>query len=168
MRKNPNLPMHTSLRRSTWKPVLFQGCPRWQQAINNVNIIGDLSELTFLELDYLFAIFASNGCSTFHATATGTKLEKWLESVERRSVGAAERYERRVKAHFRKYKYQFTEGYSLPAKPTPQLRVIYDSAAKRENRPVRPCGTALYSGFSGDEYHWRQWPLNNVVISKAR
>lgn len=167
MRKNPNLPMNTMLRRTTWKPVLFLGCPRWQYAVKRVRIIGDLSELTFPELDYLFAIFASNGGKMFHATATGTKLEKWLESVEKRCVGAAEKYERRVKAHFRKYKHQFTEGYSLPKKPTPQLRVIYDSAAKSERRPIRPCGTTLWSGFSGGEYHWRPWPLRNVVLNRS-
>jgi hypothetical protein len=165
MRKNPDLPMLTSLRRATWEPVLFQGCPSWQQAVRRVQIIGDLSEMTFNELDYIFAIFASNGGTMFSAAATGPHLERWLASVEKRSIGAAEKYERRVKAHFRKYKNEFTEGYTLPEKPTPQLRVIYDSAAKSERRPIRPCGTTLRSGFSGGEYHWRPWPLGNVAIS---
>lgn len=168
MRKNSDLPLLTSLRRAAWEPVLFQGCPRWQHAVKNVAIIGDLSDLTFGELDYLFAVFASNGCTMFHVEATGSHFEKWLASVEKRSIGAAEKYEARVKAHFLKYKQEFTEGYSLPGKPEPQLRVIYDAAAKSERRPIRPCGTTIWSGFSGGECHWRTWPLNNVVINEGK
>jgi len=158
---NPRFPMRTMLRRKTWQPVLFQGCPKWQAAVGKVVIEGDLRLRTFGELDYLFAIFASNGQVDFHVSATGTKLNRWLQSVQRRSVGAAERYEKKMKAHFRRYKCEFTEGYTLPRRPTPELRVIYDSAARAEDRTRKPHGL----GFSGSEYHWRPWPLNNVVIT---
>jgi len=161
------LPMLTSLRRKTWKPVLFQGCPSWQQAAQRVVIEGDLRLRSFAELDYLFAIFASNAATQFHVTATGTTLTRWLLSVQRRSVGAAEKYEKRMRAHFRRYKCKFTEGYTLPGPPTPELRVIYDSSASSENRPRTPCGTTLHCGFSGGAYHWRKWPLHNVVVTEA-
>ena len=161
MRKNMRFPMHTSLRNKTWTPKLFQGCPSWQRATSRVTIIGDLRLRTFAELDYLFAIFASNGQTMFEVEFTGPKLAKWEESVERRSVGAAERYEKRVRAHFRKYKVKFTEGYTLPEAPTPQLRVIYDSATQSENNQYD-------RHFTGSEYHWREWPLSNVVFQKVR
>ena len=155
MRTNPRLPQLTTLTRKTWKPVLFQGCPRWRQSVRNVQVIGDLNARTFAELDYLFAIFASNGVTIFSVTATGTKLQRWLESVERRSVGAAEKYEKQKRAQFQACKTKFMEGYTIPEPPTPQLRVVYDSAARSENMRDR--------GFSGGEYHWRSWPLDNVV-----
>lgn len=142
--------------------MLFRGCPSWLRAIDSVKIIGDVSKLKVSELDYLFAIFASNGATKFLLEVAQEKLERWLQSVERRSVGAAERYERKMRKHFERYKKKFTEGYSLPGAPTPQLRLIYDSAAKSESRPTRPDGTTLHCGFSGGEYHWRPWPLNNV------
>lgn len=165
-KKNARLPMLTSLRRKTWKPVLYQGCPSWQMAVGKVVIDGDLKLRAFSELDYLFAIFASNGQTQFHVTATGSTLTRWLKSVQRRSVGAAEKYEQKMKAHFRRYKCEFTEGYTLPGAPTPELRVIYNAAARHENRPRNPCGTTLHCGFSGGEYHWREWPLNNVVVEE--
>jgi hypothetical protein len=158
MRKNPALLMNTTLRKKLWEPVLFQGCPDWQCSVNQVKIIGDLSKRTFAELDYLFAIFASNGSTRFTLEVSRESLERWFQSVEKRSVGAAEKYEQKMRRHFAKYKNVFTEGYSLPGAPTPQLRLLYDSAAKSEHRPTRPCGC----GFSGGEYHWRPWPLNNV------
>ena len=165
-RKNPNLPLRTTLRRKTWEPVLFQGCPDWQRAVRRVTILGDVSRLTFAELDYLFAIFASNWGVQFDVTISEAAHHRWLESVERRSVGAAEKYERRMRAHFKRYKLQFREGYSLPDPPTPQLRLIYDSAAAQEQRPSNPCGTTLHSGFTGGEYHWRKWPLDNVSVKQ--
>jgi hypothetical protein len=162
MKTNSILPMRTTLRRKTWKPVLFQGCPEWQRSVRRVQILGDVSRLTFAELDYLFAIFASNGGVKFTVTISVAAYRRWLESVERRAVGAAEKYERRLRAHFAKYRQRFREGYSLPEPPTPQLRLVYDSAAAAEKRPRNPCGTTLQSGFSGGEYHWRRWPLDNV------
>ena len=164
--KNPDLPLRTTLKRTTWEPVLFQGCPEWQRSVRRVTILGDVSQFTFPELDYLFAIFASNGGTQFSVTISEAAYRRWLESVERRSVGAAEKYERRVRAHFQRYKLQFRAGYSLPEPPTPQLRLIYDSAAAHERRPRNPCGTTLRSGFSGGEYHWRGWPLGNVSVKQ--
>jgi hypothetical protein len=167
VRKNPSLPMQTTLRRKTWKPVLFQGCPKWQRSVRRVKILGDVSQLTFKELDYLFAIFASNGGTQFDVTISESAFRRWMESVERRAVGAAEKYERRLRAHFKKYTLRFREGYSLPEPPTPQLRLIYDSAAAQERRPRNPCGTTFCAGFSGDEYHWRKWPLANVSLRRG-
>lgn len=115
--------------------------------------------------DFMFALVASRGRWTFTATtAYPARMTRYLAAVERRSRGAAERYERKLRAHFQRWKYEFLEGYSLPDPPTPQLRCIYDSAAKTEHRPENPCGTTLHSGFSLGEYHWREWPLRNLVI----
>lgn len=162
MRKNAEFPLLTTLRKKHWEPVLFHGCPSWLRAIDSVKIVGDVSKLKVTELDYLFAIFASNGSTRFTIEVPQEKLGRWFKSVERRSVGAAEKYEQKMRKHFERYKMQFTEGYSLPGAPTPQLRVLYDAAAKMERRPTRPNGTTLHCGFSGGEYHWRPWPLNNV------
>ncbi len=121
--------------------------------------------LPFSTVDYVFAVIASWGnCGFYIVTCCPITVDRYMASVNRRSSGAAERYEKHMRTHFKKYKREFLEGYSLPAPPTPQLRVIYDSAAKRERRPGNPCGTTLWSGFSGGEYHWRKWPLHNVRI----
>jgi len=130
-----------------------------------VAVIGDPFEpgVTRAQQDLLFAVIASRGTWVFRATTSHPlRYDAYMESVAKRSVGAAEHYEKRMKAHFKKYKFKFREGYSLPCPPTPELRVIYDSAAKAEHRPSNPCGTTWRSGFSLGEYHWRHWPLNNV------
>ena len=164
MKKNDLRTKVGRLRLKTWKPAMFNGCPKWQRSVKRVRILGDGSKLTVREMDYLFAIMASNGHVKFDLTIQPAVYERWMLAVDRRSQGAAERYERRMRAHFKRYKMEFLEGYSMPAPPTPELRAIYDSAARSESRPTRPCGTTLYSGFSGHEYHWRPWPLNNVVV----
>ena len=151
------------LRRSRWTPTFFARCPKWQRGVRKVTVEIDLQSLSYRELDFLFAIFASNGGVVFTVRCSGSKLTRWLASVDRRSVGAAERYERRLRAHFTRYKHTFREGYSLPEPPTTQLRVLYDSAAKSERRPRSPCGLTLNYGFSGGEYQWREWPLSNVA-----
>jgi hypothetical protein len=153
-------------RKKRWTPVLFVGCPEWQASVRRVTVEGDLQTMTFAELDYLFAVFASNGNTQFSITCSGRKLTRWMDSVKRRSVGAAEKYERRIRASFRRYKMLFVEGYSLPERPTPELRLIYDSAALRERR--RSDGAARRRGFSGREFHWRGWPLDNVTIKETR
>lgn len=160
-----------ALRKKRWEPIadgrlVVETCPKWQHAVKTVRVIGDVFALRHAEIDYLFAVFASNGYTRF-VIDDGRGRERWLASVARRSVGAAERYEQKMRSHFRRYKKQFTEGYSLPSPPTPELRVIYDSASRRERRPPNPCGTTLWSGFSGGEFHWREWPLSNVVIREA-
>ena len=155
----------STLRKKVWSPQLLGPCPHWQRAVKRVCVDLDLESLSFLQMDWLFAVFASNGQNMFIVACSGRKYERWLASVERRSNGAADKYERKLRAHFKKYKYVFAEGYSLPAAPTPQLRVIYDSAARSQNRPTNPNGTTLKRGFDGGEYHWRPWPLNNVVVN---
>lgn len=132
-----------------------------------VEIVGDpfAPDVPQSTTDFMFALVASRGRWTFTATtAHPARMTRYLAAVERRSRGAAARYERKMRAHFRRYKRKFREGYTLPEPPTPQLRVVYDSAAKTENRPENPCGTTLHSGFSLGEYHWREWPLGNLVI----
>jgi len=152
------------LRKTTWKPELFTNCADWQHAVTAVKVDADLQDMTFRELDYLFAVFASNGGVHFGITCSGSKLERWLKSVEKRSVGAAERYEARMRAHFQKYKRRFVEGYSLPDPPTPQLRVIYDSALKSEQKQ----NSRKQYNFSGPVCHWQKWTLQNVFIINAK
>lgn len=159
--KDDGFPMSTRLRRSRWSPVLFQGCPTWSRGTKQVTIVGDVSCLTTAELDYLFAIFASNGGTTFMLECSEQRLSKWMASVKKRSVGAAQKYERRMRAHFQKHKTTFRAGYTLPEPPTPELRLIYDSAAASERRDGQ-----YERGFTGGEYHWRKWPLSNVSVSR--
>ena len=152
------------LRKNTWQPNFLGPCPSWQRQVKCVRVDVDLQSLSFLQLDWLFAVFASNGGVRFLVHCSGSKYGLWLKSVDRRSKHAAEKYEKRVRSNFKKYKMKFREGYSLPEPPTPELRVIYDSAAKSQNRGYSPGGATLRSNFDGGEYHWRCWPLNNVEV----
>jgi hypothetical protein len=153
---------NSRLRRRKWKAsdlISMGECPMWVRSCKLVRIEGDVFSLPVRQIDYLFAVFASNQWIRFRISGDPTR---YYARVSRLSSGAAERYERRMRAHFRRYKMRFTEGYSLPGAPTPELRFIYDSAAKTEGRKTRPDGTTIWCGFSGGEYHWRQWPLTNV------
>lgn len=135
-----------------------------------VEIVGDpfAPDVPQATTDFMFALVASRGRWKFTATtAYPARMRRYLAAVDSYSRLAAARYERKMRAHFRRWKHEFREGYSLPEPPTPQLRVIYDSAAKTEHRPENPCGTTLHSGFSLGEYHWRDWPLRNLVIQRS-
>lgn len=160
-----------AVKRVRWNPCRSIDAPKPWREPREVVLAIDLFDGSYDRdfIDHVFAVMASKGVSRFMVpTAHLGRAEVYLRSVIARSRGAAEKYERRMRAHFRKYKRRFTEGYSLPEPPTPELRVIYDSAAKRESRPTNPCGTTLRSGFSHGEYHWRQWPLDNVDIVETR
>ncbi len=121
---------------------------------------------TYKTIDLIFAVMASKGsCSFLIKTQYPKRVSRYLLSVERRGKTAGPAYERRMRAHFQKYKLEFQAGYSLPEPPTPELRAIYDSAARREQRPICDYSSDRWSGFTGGEFHWRKWPLNNIRIS---
>jgi len=135
--------------------------------IEDVDVVPDLFDgsLDFGTIDLLFAVMAACGNRCFLIkTAHPETSEAYFADIKERGKVAGPEYEKRIRAHFEKYKNEFREGYSLPEPPTPEMRALYDSAAQRERRPTNPCGTTLNSGFSGGEYHWRKWPLSNVVI----
>lgn len=124
----------------------------------------DLFALDFALIDVVLAVVASSGSTRFfYETEHAAARRRYMADVKRRGRVAAKKYEARMRAHFRKYKQEFREGYSLPEPPTPELRAIYDAAAAWEKRPTNPCGTTLRSGFSLGEYHWRSWPLSNLL-----
>lgn len=157
-----------------WRPVSKEGlgplARRARYLHYQVEILDDLwaPGVPYSLIDWVLAVVASRGSWTFVTkTAYPRRRERYMASLQTRSRGAAEKYEQQMRAHFRRYKQQFTEGYSLPAPPTPELRAIYDSAAKHERRPRKPCGTTLHSGFSLGEFHWRAWPLHNLMIREA-
>lgn len=115
-------------------------------------------------IDVILAVVASSGSTRFfYETEHERERRAYLKRLKQRGREAGKRYYAATRAHFRKYKYDFVEGYSLPEPPTPELRAIYDSAAAWEKRPTAPCGTSLHSGFSMMEYHWRAWPLSNLI-----
>lgn|GEM_PF-4714338 len=142
---------------------LHWGCRKGEY--EDVRVIPDVFTLDFPTIDLIFAVMASCQKRNF-LLITKHKARQWryFESVKRRGAVAGPKYGKELRAHFKKYKMKFTEGYSLPEPPTPELRAIYDSAAKRERRPEKTCGRTLHAGFSGREYHWRSWPLDNVGI----
>lgn len=115
-------------------------------------------------IDVILAVVASSGSTRFfYETEHKRERRAYLKKLKHRGREAGKRYEAAMRAHFRKYKYQFREGYSLPEPPTPEIRAIYDSASSWEKRPTNPCGTTLHSGFSLGEFHWRPWPLSNLI-----
>ena len=119
-------------------------------------------------LDRMFAVMASTSQHRhLLLTKRPERMAKYLASVSERGNLAGSAYYARMREHFERYKQEFTEGYSLPGAPTPELRVLYDSAAAQEQRPLRPEGTTLCNGFSGGEYHWRPWPLGNVWLGTS-
>lgn len=124
----------------------------------------DLFTLTDEAIDVVLAVVASTGHTRFfYETSQPKRRRRYLSGLNARGREAAKLYEKELRYHFKKYSYEFREGYSLPEPPTPQLRAIYNSAATWENRPRVPCGTTLQSGFSLGEYHWRKWPLSNFI-----
>ncbi|HUX01348.1 MAG TPA: phage Gp37/Gp68 family protein [Phycisphaerae bacterium] len=116
-------------------------------------------------VDHSWAVMASCGQHVFQVlTKRAGRMKAYIEGLTARGRAAAADYERRIRRHFERYKMKFTSGYSLPSPPTPELRAIYDAASEYEGRPKSPNGATLEHGFSGHEYHWRPWPLNNVWL----
>jgi protein gp37 len=131
-----------------------------------VNSMSDLFHdgIPFEFIDRVFAVMASSNHTFQVLTKRPARMRAYMQRVADGAPAAGQRYESELRAHFERYKYNFREGYSLPMPATPELRLIYDSAARQENRPANPDGTTLKAGFSGGEYHWRSWPLSNVWL----
>lgn len=115
-------------------------------------------------VDVVLAVVCSCGpVRFFYRRANAKKRAAYMRRLTTRGKAAARAYEVRMRGHFRTCKMFFREGYSLPEPPTGEVRAIYDSAAAWENRPTNPSGTTLHSGWSLGEYHWRGWPLGNLI-----
>lgn len=135
-----------------------------------VSSMGDLfhEKVPFEFVDSVFARVASSGTHAFQVLTKRPK--RMLEQFQRISAGApaaAARYARDIRQHFDRYKREFLEGYSLPSPPTAELRFLYDSAARQEGHGTsrqESQGISLEHGFSGGEYHWRSWPLDNLWL----
>jgi hypothetical protein len=72
-------------------------------------------------------------------------------------------YRRHLSNLFDRNKKNHTAGFHPVELPTPALRAIYDGARMLENGSNLPVNHRLPE-FSGGEFHWRDWPLENVVI----
>ena len=128
--------------------------------------MGDLfhDDVPFEFIDRVFAVMASCGNDTFILlTKRPERMLAYYERVALLGKDAAARYERELREHFEKHRGGFRAGYTLPDPPTPELRHIYDSAAAQEYQPPM-----TNHGFSGGEYHWRRWPLDNVWVGGVR
>ena len=141
---------------------------RWRKPMRIfVNSMSDLfhEDVPDEFIDRVFAVMASSSKHTYQIlTKRPKRMCAYFSRVSAGAVDAAARYERDMRAHFQRYKMDFKEGHSIPEPPTGELRFIYDSAARQEDRPTSPDGTTLGDGFSGGEYHWRSWPLSNVWL----
>ncbi len=162
----------------TWRPVkngdlnkaALMVPVKWccQRTPRIVTVDGDIFDgrLPFSKIDLIFAVMASSGGHNFLVSTKCPKnMRAYFYRVAMESVMAAVEYEARMRAHFEKHKSTFTEGYSLPGAPTPEVRFIYDSAAIQEGGDITR-GTGHF-GFSGQEYHWRKWPLDNVFNAEG-
>jgi len=133
---------------------------RWRaKAI--VQMDGDIFTLKHVEIDFLFAVMASCGNFNFNLrTRKGKRGLRYLDKLAERGKKAQDRYVSWIRNHFKRNKKKFVEGYTLPELPTAELRAIYDSARRTQT------GEKTLGGkpFSGGETHWRDWPLDNVII----
>lgn len=132
-----------------------------------VNSMSDLfhPKIPIRYIDRVFAVMTSTSQHNYQIlTKRPERMLKYFTRINDNAKPSLEKYEQRMRAHFKKYKDEFLEGYSLPEPPTGELRFLYDSATVQEKRPTSPCGTTLRYGFSGGEYHWRPWPLHNVWL----
>jgi hypothetical protein len=149
-------------------PLKWRGFGRRSGASMTVEVMFDPFDgsLDYPTIDLIFAVMCSSGHLLFRITTEHfKKFHAYNADLRTRAVPAAQDYEQRKRDLLEKYKYEFHEGYTIPEPPTPEVRAIYNSATVRQQRPTNPCGTTLHSGFTGSEYHWRPWPLNNVRIN---
>lgn len=155
-----------------WRPVKNDGSidatelgmPSRRRKPVDLLIDFDLFAQPRATIDLILAVVSSNAHTRFfYETTVPARRRHYLRKMKARGKKAGKRYEAAMRAHFQKYKHEFVEGYSLPEAPTPELRAIYDFASAWEKRPTKPCGTTLYSGFSQGEFHWRDWPLSNLI-----
>jgi protein gp37 len=119
------------------------------------------------QINWAFAVMASSRQHQFVVlTKRPSRIVEWCNRVSLLGKQAVERYVTEWREYHLKELHNYMEGFTLPAPPTAELRFIYDSACRSEanqftyERNVKPLG----HGFSGGEYHWRPWPLSNVII----
>jgi hypothetical protein len=144
----------------------------WKRRPRTVRIRPDLfgPALATWPAERVFAVLAStSGHGYYLATARPGRMRRWFERVARRGEKAVIRYCDDLWSFQKKHYRDYTQGYTLPSPPTPELRYIYDSACRQEAAALK---TQYYEhhfapaggGFSGGEYHWRKWPLDNVYL----
>jgi hypothetical protein len=125
--------------------------------------------VAFAFVDWVFAVMASCGGHQFRViTKQIGNARIYEERVSREGPAARDIYVETLRVYHLGHIRGYQEGFTLPAPPTPELRFIYDQAVKWEaadapNVHTKPMG----HGFSGGEYHWRPWPLDNVRIERS-
>jgi protein gp37 len=113
-------------------------------------------------IDRVIAAIASSQPNQFLVlTKRAERMRDYMIGLSERGKRAQEAYMQTGREHFQKYKERFTEGYTLPEPPTPELRAVYDSARIAEHGAAQGFRGRSYSG---GEYHWQQWPLSNLWL----
>ena len=150
-----------------FNPAELEKPLRWQKPRTIfVSSMGDLFHDSVKDewIDAVVGIAASCGQHQFVLlTKRPQRMRTYFAGLETRGADSAAAYERRVRAHFEKYKCEFHEGYSLPAPPTPQVRAAYDSLLALLGEEASPCERTLRRKDL-PECHWREWPLDNLAL----
>ena len=143
---------------------------KWKRGLRKVEVQANGIDLFDPKVEYdtichVFAVMASRGSHSFLVwTAFRQRYQQWMKHVKELGVSAQQRYVSELKLHFDRHKHTFTADYTLPDLPTPELRYIYDVAVPQENAEGTDRRNPRGGGFSGGEYHWRKWPLDNVQM----
>ncbi len=106
----------------------------------------------------IFAVMASSARHRFHLrTQNGDAMRRWFAWITLGGTSAVAIYNAGHEVH-----HAPLAGRVDP--PTPELRFLYDVGAPRVNPHLR--GIALKRERMG-EFHWREWPLDNVSIEEG-
>ena len=132
---------------------------RWDER-RAVTVEGDVFGrfVTIHETAAVFAVMASCGFHQFHLkTEEPEIMRRWFAWVALGGASAVAVYLAGHEVHY--------PPLTGTAPPTPELRFVYDVGAPRVNPHLR--GRAAKRGAMG-EFHWRPWPLGNVVIEQVQ
>jgi hypothetical protein len=137
----------------------------WKNKRRDVTIGFDLFEpsIPFTHIDRVIARVASRGLHLFRVrTAHPARVEEYLQRVAAGGPAASVAYQRRILAHWDSWKEKCSYWHhTLPEPPTPEVRFIYDQAGALEPEPTRPYQER---SIPQGEFHWRKWPLDNLVF----
>ncbi len=113
-------------------------------------------------IEWVFAVMASCGQHTFMLlTKRPERMKCWFGRVAEVGPLHANEYQSALIDYYSRHGGDLNLPFQAPARPTPELRFIYDSAlgvdpdSRTEDRP---------HAKRLSECHWRPWPLNNVQL----
>lgn len=156
----------SNVKQTNWDPTKYAVPQHWS-ADRCATLSRDIFAPAFSSANrwLCWAAMASAGRHQFIVlTSYFPRFDEWNRLLVAASPVSLYRYRLRCLQHFWRYRGHMSEGYSFASQPTPELRHIYDCAGRIERRATRPSGVTLHCGFSGGEFHWRKWPLDNVRI----